>query len=164
MRPILNRFLLFRRLDERNVPKSLSCSSSSKMSTDYRFFHVLNTVRSLQNPTDQVPTGKRNSIRKRLRKIDYWLVSSRRLYFRGGIAAPDRTQSQAKRDMPVSSFLLGLVFVGVALAAYADRPLHVTQFPHLNGAERAAASTALDTEAARNPGAHEQLPSFGSYQ
>jgi hypothetical protein len=130
-----------------NVLKSLPCSSSSKMSTDYRFFHALNTVRSLQNPTGQ-NRNRRKEFHpyKRLRKIDYSLLRSRRLYFRVGTAAPVRTQSKANRDMPVSSFLLGLVLVGVTLAAYADRPLHVAPFHRSIGVERTAAPTALGAE------------------
>jgi hypothetical protein len=49
----------------------------------------------------------------------------RRFHNRGGTAGPQSTRPQAKRDMPVSSFVLALVFVGAALAAYADRSPHL---------------------------------------
>jgi hypothetical protein len=77
VRPISQQVSAFQVPDKTKVPKSMSCSSSSKTSTDYRFFHVLNTVRSLQNPTGQVATGERSSIHKGLQKIDYALVQNR---------------------------------------------------------------------------------------
>ena len=48
--------------------------------------------------------------------------------FRTGIAPLTRKSPQYKRDMSVSSFLLVLVFVGVALAAFTARPPDLSPF------------------------------------
>jgi hypothetical protein len=45
-----------------------------------------------------------------------------------GIAPLTRTPPQYKRDMSVSSFVLVLVFIGVALAAFTDRPPNFSPF------------------------------------
>ncbi|HYY26489.1 MAG TPA: hypothetical protein VE860_01000 [Chthoniobacterales bacterium] len=113
-------------------------------------------MRPLQNPTGQLATGERSSLHNSgLRKNDYSLLSGKRLYCRIGTAVPGRTQSQAKQDMPVSSFLLGLVFVGMALAAYADRPLHVAPFHRSIDAESTGSLTALGPEPLRAQDTHE---------
>jgi hypothetical protein len=74
-------------------------------------------------------------------EIDRSIPSSRRFYYRAGTATRSKARTQAKRDMPLSSFLLGLVFIGVALAAYADRPPHVVPFQTSIDAKLAASPT-----------------------
>ena len=54
--------------------------------------------------------------------------------FRTGIAPLTRKPPQHKRDMSVSSFVLVLVFVGVALAAFTDRPPDFSPFRGPGGA------------------------------
>ena len=63
--------------------------------------------------------------------------------FRTGIAPLTRKPAQYKRDMSVFSFVLVLVFVGVALAAFTDRPLDFSPFHGPIGATPPAVQTKM---------------------
>jgi hypothetical protein len=118
------------------------------MNIEYGFHHLSIAARSLRNTRRQLSIGDQTSLHKlKPPEIDYSIMGNRRFYYRAGTATRTKAQGQAKRDMPVSSFLLGLVFVGLALVAYADRPPHVTPFPSNIGAKPAASPTALDLSA-----------------
>ena len=105
-----------------------------KMSTQYFLFHVLNTVRSLQSLAGELAISERSSTHKpKPPEIEHSRPASRGLFYRAGTAVRSRTHARANRDMPVSSFVLGLVFVGLALVAYADRPPQIVPFHLFNG-------------------------------
>jgi hypothetical protein len=57
-----------------------------------------------------------------------------RVRYRAGTASPVEKPAQSNRDMPVSTFLLALVFVGVLLAANTDRPHRITPLYEAIGA------------------------------
>lgn len=63
--------------------------------------------------------------------------------FRTDIAPLTRKPPQYKRDMSVSSFVLVLVFVGVALAAFTDRPPEFASFQEPDGATPPAVQTEM---------------------
>ena len=63
--------------------------------------------------------------------------------FRTGIAPLTRKPPQYRRDMSVSSFVLVLVFVGVALAAFTDRPPDFSPFHGPIGATHPTVQTQM---------------------
>jgi hypothetical protein len=62
------------------------------------------------------------------RSFGSYCLQSALACFRTGLAPLTRTPPQYKRDMSVSSFVLVLVFIGVALAAFTDRPPNFSPF------------------------------------
>ena len=133
------------------------------MGTQYFLFHVLNTVRSLQSPAGELAISERRSTHKpKPPEIEHSPLGSRLLFYRAGIAVRSRTDARATRDMPVSSFVLGLVFVGLALVAYADRPPQAVPLHPFNGVKRVASPTALVAVPTSSQGAHKQGGAVGA--
>lgn len=71
------------------------------------------------------------------------LLQSALVRVRTGIAPLTRKPPQYKRDMSVSSFVLVLVFVGVALAAFTDRSPEFSSFQGPGGATPPAVRTQM---------------------
>jgi hypothetical protein len=71
------------------------------------------------------------------------LLQSALVRVRTGIAPLTRKPPQYKRDMSVSSFVLVLVFVGVAVAAFTDRSPEFSSFQGPGGATPPAVRTQM---------------------
>ena len=132
--------------------RRLLCISIGRVTTAFRREKLPCDHRLPDSAIFVVPASQNRRLVRRFSEMDtnYGFFSpvtevrlGRRFYNGGGTAAPHSTRPQANRDMPVSSFVVALVFVGVALAAYADRPPHLASSHRDFGAKPVASSNAL---------------------